>query len=61
MCPVSTEVLSVESVLVNMSDVLELLLLGACEVVAASGEGDIWEPVSARIWPLVVTPVTVVA
>ena len=63
MCPVSTEVLSVEAEVVNMCDVLgsELLTLGTCEVVVASGEGGFWEPVSARVWPLVVTSVFVVA
>lgn len=40
MCPESTEVLSVEDVVVNMCVVLgaELLILGACEVVVPSGE-----------------------
>ena len=63
MCPVSTEVLSVEAEVVNICDVLggELLTLGACEVVVASREGGFWEPVSARVWPIVVTSVFVVA
>ena len=47
MFPVSTEVLSVDGVVVNMSDVLggKLLGLGSCEVVVSSGEGVLWEPV----------------
>ena len=47
MLPVSTEVLSVESVVVKMSDVLggEVLRLGSCEVVVSPGEGVLWEPV----------------
>jgi len=47
-CPVSPEVPSVEAVVVNMSEVLggELLSLGACEVVVASGDSVVWELVS---------------
>lgn len=49
MCPVSPKVLPVEAVVVNMSEVLggELLSLGACEVVVASGDSGVWEVVSA--------------
>lgn len=48
MCPVSTELLSTEVVVVKISDVLggELLMLGECEVVDASGESVFWENVS---------------
>lgn len=40
MCPESTEVLFVEDVVGNMCVILgaELLMLGACEAVVASGE-----------------------
>ena len=48
MCPVSTEVLSVEGEVLNISNVLgeEVLLLGVYEVVVLPGEIVLWELVS---------------